>query len=189
MILVDSIFVDDVVTAAEFCCDLKACAGACCCLEGGRGAPLEDAEVRQIESSYPAIKEYLPARSIEVIEKSGLVEGGPGNFTTACVEYRECVFVYFDQGIAKCGFERGFQEGRISWRKPVSCHLFPLRVRQFGQKFIRYEQLPECQAGRENGSAQHIPLVDFLKPALVRTFGDQWYAQLKKKGNGSTDTL
>ncbi len=189
MILVDSVFVDPAVVTAQFCCDLKACAGACCCLEGGRGAPLEDAEVPFLRESYAAVKDYLPARNREVLEQIGPVEGESGNYATVCVDHKECVFVYFDQGIAKCSVERAFEEGRITWRKPISCHLFPVRVRHSGQQVIRYEQISECRSGRTNGANRGVHLLDFLKEALIRRFGERWYTELKRQGDRTTGPL
>lgn len=189
MILADSTVVDDAVVSARFCCDLQSCAGACCCLEGGRGAPLEDAEVPLLRDAYPAVKEYLPQRSREIIDQNGCVEGRPGDYATVCIDRRECVFVYFDGTIAKCSLERAYHEGRIPQRKPISCHLFPIRVRRFGQQFVRYEEIAECQAGRDKGAAQQIRLLDFLKDALIRRFGEEWYAHMKLQGERTTRSL
>jgi hypothetical protein len=180
MLLVETIFVDEAIPQAQFCCDLQACKGACCTLEGGRGAPVEDAEVPRLLEAMSAAREYLRPESIAALEQMGPLEGGPGNFATTCIDHRECVFVYFDeQQIARCAFERAYREGRTSWAKPVSCHLFPIRVSAFGQRALRYEQIEECSAGRTLGEAQHVSLVDFLKEPLVRTFGDTWYSHLQ----------
>ncbi len=179
MIIVGNTFVDEAVTSSAFCCDLKACKGACCCLEGGRGAPLTDEEVPLIATAFPFAKEYLDVRSLDVIDREGLVEGYAGSFATVCIGHRECVFVYFDGGIAKCAFERAYNEGKTNWRKPISCHLFPIRLRHLGLTFLRYEQMPECLPAREYGAAANITLVDFLKDPLIRAFGEPWYMQLR----------
>jgi hypothetical protein len=179
MIIVGNTFVDEAVTSSAFCCDLKACKGACCCLEGGRGAPLTDEEVPLIATAFPFAKEYLDIRSLDVIDREGLVEGYAGSFATPCIDHRECVFVYFDGGIAKCAFERAYNEGKTNWRKPISCHLFPIRLRHLGLTFLRYEQMPECLPAREYGAAANITLVDFLKDPLIRAFGEPWYMQLR----------
>jgi len=189
MILVDSTVIDDAVVSARFCCDLQSCKGACCCLEGGRGAPLEDAEVPLLRDAYAAVMEYLSPSSREIIAQSGGVEGRPGDYATVCIDRRECVFVYFDGGIAKCSLERAYHEGRIPLRKPISCHLFPIRVRGFGQEFVRYEEIAECQPGRDNGTARRVSLLDFLKDALIRKFGEEWYTHMKHQGEGTTRSL
>ena len=175
MFTIGEAVVDDEVRQASFCCDLQRCKGACCCIEGGRGAPLEDDEVLEIEKAYPVVKQYLKPESIRTIEDSGLYEGSPGSFATTCIERRECVFVYFEDGIARCSFERAYNEGKIDWRKPISCHLFPIRIRKFGRDFVRYEQIDECGPGRELGTQQEVKLYDFLKEPLTRKYGPAWY--------------
>jgi len=179
MVNIDKILVDEAVASSTFCCDLKACRGICCCLEGGRGAPLADEEVPLIAAAFPHAKEYLTARSLEVIAREGLVEGWSGNYATVCIDNRECVFVYFEDGIAKCAFERAFNEGKTSWQKPISCHLYPIRVRHEDGTFLRYEQMHECQPARDLGQKSNVPLVDFLKQPLIRAFGEEWYLQLR----------
>ncbi len=178
MVLVGTTLVDASVVGATFCCDLEACAGACCTLEGGRGAPLDDAEVPLLHEAFEFAREYLRPISIEAIEARGLVDGVPGDHATRCIDRRECVLVYFDNGIARCSLERAYLDGKTAWRKPLSCHLFPLRVRRFGQEILRYEQIQECRSGRERGAAQNVPLHRFLKEALSRAFGKSWFDQL-----------
>jgi|WetSurMetagenome_2_1015567.scaffolds.fasta_scaffold247044_2 hypothetical protein len=175
MFVIGEAVIDDTIGHVSFCCDLRICKGACCCISGGRGAPLEDEEVREIEKAYPIVKQYLRQKSIQTIEAIGLVDGRPGDHATACIEQQECVFVYFDDGIAKCSFERAWQEGKISWRKPISCHLFPIRTHVMGRDFVRYVEIDECAGGRKRGREEKIRLVDFLKEPLIRRFGEAWY--------------
>ncbi len=178
MLIIGEVVVDDAVTGTDFCCDLKQCKGACCTLEGGRGAPLEDDEALEIEKAYPIVKKYLDEENIRTIAARGLYEGTKGDFSTTCIERRACVFVYYDEGIARCSFEKAFLNGEIDWRKPVSCHLFPIRVRSDGGKLLRYEQIEECAPGRLRGSKEQVALVDFLKEPLVRKYGEAWYRKL-----------
>lgn len=178
MLIIGEVVVDDAVTVTDFCCDLKQCKGACCTLEGGRGAPLEDDEVLEIQKAYPIVKKYLDEENIQTIAARGLYEGTKGDFSTTCIERRACVFVYYDEGIARCSFEKAFLNGEIDWRKPVSCHLFPIRVRSDGGKLLRYEQIEECAPGRLRGSKEQVALVDFLKEPLVRKYGEAWYRKL-----------
>jgi len=175
MFIIDEVVVEDDVRDAQFCCDLKQCKGACCCIEGGRGAPLEDDEILEIEKAYPYAKQYLRQQSIDAIETSGMYEGSPGNFATTCIDRRECAFVYFDDGIARCSFERAHEEGKTDWRKPISCHLFPVRIRKFGPDFVRYEQIDECNGGREFGATHDVQLHNFLNEPLIRKYGEPWY--------------
>lgn len=175
MFLVGEAVVDEEIPRAGFCCDVRTCKGACCTLEGGRGAPLEEKETREIKKLLPIVRQYLPERSLRIIDEKGHVEGTPGNHATPCVDDRECVYVYFDDGIARCSFERAFLEGLSSWRKPLSCHLFPIRVRNFGQDFVTYHEIDECAAGRLRGTNEQVKLRDFLEEPLVRKYGRRWY--------------
>ena len=183
MIIVGEALVDDDVATATFCCDVAICRGACCTLQGARGAPLEDAEVAEIRKAYPAVKHLLPDASVRTIETEGLVEGRPGDYATLCVNDRECVFAYFENDIARCSFEHAYSEGKITWQKPLSCHLFPIRVRHFGRDFVRYEQIDECRAGRQRGAEEQVKLCDFLKTPLARKYGQQWYASLRERAD------
>jgi len=172
--------IDEDVATASFCCDLKKCKGACCTLPGGRGAPLEDDEVLELQKAYPAAKQYLSQRHIDAIESTGMVEGTSGSFVTTCIGQRDCVFVYYEGDVAKCSLERAYEDGKTDWRKPLSCHLFPLRIRNFGKDFIRYEQIGECQAGREKGLRERVKLYDFLRVPFVRKYGEAWYKAFLK---------
>ena len=179
--------IDSDMARANFCCDVSVCKGACCSLEGGRGAPLEDDEIREIQSAFPFVRPYLSEKSLSAIGRAGLFEGQPGDFATACVDGNECVFAYFENGIARCGFERAFIEGKTNWQKPLSCHLFPIRIRPHGRDYLRYEQIEECKAGRTRGSREEIRMFKFLKDPLVRKYGEDWYRQLEKYcGNENT---
>ena len=185
MLLVDTIFVDEAIPRARFCCDLQSCKGACCTLEGGRGAPVEDTEVPLMMAAMPTAMAYLRPESLAELQRVGPLDGAAGNYATTCIDRRECVFVYFDEHqIARCAFERAYREGHTTWAKPVSCHLFPIRVHTFNQQVIRYEQIDECRPARMHGEMENVPLVDFLKEPLVRKFGDGWYARL----HGETST-
>jgi hypothetical protein len=178
MFVIGETVIDEAVIQSSFCCDLEKCKGACCCIEGGRGAPLEDDEVLEIEKAYPVVKQYLSRKSIQTIESSGLYDGSPGDFATACVDHQACVFTFFENGVARCGFERVFDEGKTDWRKPLSCHLFPIRVTRFGKDVVRYEQIDECRGGREHGESLEVKLYEFLKEPLVRKYGEKWCVKL-----------
>ena len=175
MFTIGEAIVEDDIGQAAFCCNLPQCHGACCYIAGGRGAPLEDAEVFDIVKAYPAAKRYLSDRSLDTIARLGLYEGVPGSFATTCVEERECVFAYFENLTARCSFERTYHDGNSGWRKPISCHLFPIRIRKSGKDYIRYEQIDECRAGREQGKLNNVPLHEFLREPLTRNYGEAWY--------------
>jgi hypothetical protein len=177
MFIIGDAIIDDEVGQVSFYCDLQTCKGACCCLAGGRGAPLEDDEVLEIEKAYPVVKQFLGRQSIETIETSGKYDGSPGDYATTCIDERECVFSFFEQGVAKCSFEKAYEAGLSDWRKPISCHLFPVRLRKFGKEFLRYERITECAGGRSRGESQNVKLYEFLKEPLIRKYGDAWYVK------------
>ena len=175
MFIIGEAVIEEPVCSESFACDLEVCKGACCTIEGGRGAPLADQEVEQIRSAFPLVKGLLREISLKVIADVGVVEGSVGDYATPCVDERECVYVSFERGIARCALERAFLEGKTRWRKPLSCHLFPIRVRHFGQEFVRYEEINECEGGRIRGKAHQVKLRDFLREPLVRKYGYRWY--------------
>jgi hypothetical protein len=173
--------IDENIPKTEFACDLARCKGACCTMPGPRGAPLQDEEVEEIEKAYPVVKKYLTLRHIDLIEERGLIQGRPGDHTTQVVEQRECVFAVFENDIAKCAFEKAFLNHEIQWRKPISCHLFPIRISPGEPRRLRYEKIPECHAALERGEREHIPLHEFLKESLQRAFGTSWYEEFLQR--------
>ena len=176
MIIVGNAVIEPDIPRAEFCCDLAACKGGCCTLEGGRGAPLEEAEVDEIRRALPLVTPLLGEEQREALARNGGVEGRAGDFATVCLRNRECVFVCWDGPIARCSFEKVFLEGRSGWRKPLSCHLYPLRIRSAGREFVRYDRIEECAAGRARGHAEGVLLSEFLREPLTRRFGGAWWS-------------
>jgi hypothetical protein len=172
--------VDDRIAHTEFACDIQACKGACCTLPGGKGAPLLDSEIRNLEEAFPIVKSTLPGEHREAIVRSGLYEGEPGSYTTTCYDNRACVFVFYEAGIARCSFEKAFKEGKSQWRKPQSCHLFPVRIDGERPKRLRYEWRIECEPALRRGCEERIFLADFVRDALIRTFGKEWYEEFVK---------
>lgn len=169
----------------NFACDLLKCKGACCSLPGGRGAPLLDSEIEEIQKTLPAVLPMLEERKREIIGSSGndsgptgFYEGESGDYATTCVDDEDCVFVYHDNGIAKCAIERAYNEGKVGFRKPISCHLYPIRVRRFGGDVLRYHEISECRPAVARGDSEKIGVIEFLKDALVRRYGEEWYNKL-----------
>jgi hypothetical protein len=179
MFVIGNAVLDDRIRETKFACDLEVCKGACCCVEGWRGAPLADSELSELRAAFPAAAGYLSARNLRAIEEHGLYEGSPGDYATACVGAGECVFVYFEEGIARCSLERAYREGKTDWPKPLSCHLYPVRVRSEGRDYLQYHELPQCQGGCDRGAREHIPLHRFLEDPLTRAYGRAWYAKLR----------
>ncbi|MBI5215828.1 MAG: DUF3109 family protein [Ignavibacteriae bacterium] len=180
MFIIGEVRVETQVGKVEFACDLKRCKGACCTMPGGRGAPLLESEIPEIERAFPVVRKYLPVSHLQVIQEQGMYEGFPGYRATMCVDEGACVFVYYDDDIARCSLERAFLNGETVWKKPISCHLFPVRVSVTPRTTIRYEEIESCKPALERGKKEEIPLFEFLKEPLVRSFGEAWYQEFHK---------
>ena len=165
----------------HFLCDLLKCKGACC-VEGDSGAPLTDDEAIAIEQHYPVFEKYLPESHRAEVKKQGFsIIDSDGDLVTPLVNNRQCAYAFTDEkGILKCAIEKVYLEGKIPFRKPVSCHLFPIRITQY-QRFdaVNYQQLDICQPGRECGAGEKLPLYKFLREPLIRKYGKEWYEQLE----------
>lgn len=173
MISLDHLLLDPEVLEAKFACDVVKCKGACCTMPGGAGAPLEIGELSEIEASYGNVKDYLPEASKKYIAKHGMFEQANGNYSTTCIEGNDCVFVVYENGIAACSIEKAWHDGKSEFRKPISCHLFPIRVAHFGGPYLHYQQFEECEPGRNLGAENDIPLVVGLRDALERAYGSE----------------
>lgn len=180
MFTIESVEIDSSIPYIKFACDLEKCHGACCTLKGGKGAPVLDSEIQELENAYPFIQSMLPKKHRETIELYGLYEGEPGNYTTMCVGDRDCVFVYYEGSIAKCAFERAYLEGIIQWRKPLSCHLFPIRVDRGIVHYLRYARIAECDPALARGERDTLYLSTFLREPLVRLYGNKWYTSFEQ---------
>jgi hypothetical protein len=181
IIRVEDVLVRPEVADTYFACDLEKCKGACCTLESEFGAPLLDEELKILEDILPIVKKYLPEEHIEEIEKNGFYAVKSGEPMTQTINREACVFVYFDGDIAKCAIEKAFNNNEISFRKPLSCHLFPIRVSRFGDEVLRYEKFSECHPALENGAKQKVTIAQFCKDSLIRAFGSNWYSSFMKK--------
>lgn len=172
--------VSEEILEEAFVCDLKACRGACC-VEGSAGAPLEDSETAILDEVFPDVRPYLRPEGVRAIEEQGtFVRGTDGGWETPLVDGKECAYVVFENGIAHCGLERANASGAISWKKPVSCHLYPVRVREYSQiTAVNYHQWHICDPACRLGSSLKVPVYIFVKEALIRKFGAQWYANLE----------
>lgn len=168
----------------DFVCNLSACKGACC-IEGEGGAPLELEETKILESIYPKVKPLLSRESQEIIQREGThVVGQDGGLETPLVNGGPCVYVIYENNIAKCGIEEAYNKGIIDLKKPVSCHLYPVRVNQY-QSFsaVNYHKWYICSAACELGKELKVPVYKFVKEALIRKFGEAWYQELETVAN------
>jgi len=180
IIRVEDVLIRTEITEKNFACDLEKCKGACCTLESEYGAPLLEEEVEKIDKILNIISEYIPENHKEKIRKDGFYEVKDGELMTNSVDKKACVFVYYENDIAKCGIERAFLDGKIDFRKPISCHLFPIRVSKFGGDVLRYEKFSQCSPALEKGDKQNIKLVNFCENSLKRLYGNKWYSTLKE---------
>lgn len=177
MYLIDKILVDEHIGTKPFLCDLNKCKGACCTIFGTSGAPLLDSEVKVIRELLDKIKPYLSERSLKYIEKHDFFQGKPGNYSTSCIKMRDCVFVYYkdNDDIAYCAIEQAYKDGIIEYKKPISCHLFPIRVGEFGGTSLYYEKMSVCKPALKTGKEKDVKIYQMTEEALVRAFGQEWY--------------
>ena len=165
----------------RFVCDLDACQGACC-EQGDSGAPLEPEEAKLIRKHYAKLKPYMTERGKEAVAQQGtsVVDMDEELVTPLVQEYAECAFAKKDErGIWQCGIERAYRDGKIPFNKPISCHLYPIRVKQLKHhEALNYDQWPICKPACSCGAKLDVPVFRFLKDALVRKYGQDWYDEL-----------
>ncbi len=165
----------------HFLCNLDSCKGHCC-VEGEAGAPLEHEEVELIEKYYPKFERYLRDEAIKEIKKNGytVIDKRDGEPVTPLRKGKECVYTIFENGIAKCGIEKAFLAGKIPFRKPISCHLYPIRVKKISDELdaLNYHFWHVCDPARKFGAKKKVKAYIFLEDALVRKYGREWYNEL-----------
>lgn len=185
MIAIDNILVSDEVLDEQFVCDLTKCKGGCC-EDGDAGAPLEDWERKEVDRYLNIVKPYMTAEGLAAIEKQGLytydVEFG---WVTPLVNNGICAYGYKDeQGIIKCAFEQAYNDGKIGWKKPLSCHLFPIKTSKSkvdpDVEYVNYEPREDlCSAACKLGKKLKVPVYVFLKESLIRKYGEEFYQALE----------
>ncbi len=173
--------IDDRLFSVKFSCDVEKCKGACCTLKGAGGAPVLNEEVKIIKRNLKIAEKYLSKEHIEIIEREGFLVGEKDDYSINSYDYKECVFVFYENGIAKCSFEKAYNNGETEFRKPISCHLFPVRIYGSKRKIMRYEELYECSDALDKGEAEDITVFEFAKDALEREYGKNFYNDLKEK--------
>jgi hypothetical protein len=180
MIIIDDTLISDEVYTEYFVCDLPKCLGGCC-VHGDAGAPLEKEEAKILDKIYPEVKSCLRPEGIEEIEAFGKsVMDIDGEYTTPLVKGKECAYVFFDENnIAKCGIEKAWEEKKIDFKKPVSCHLYPIRITKYSNyEAVNYHRWPICDPARKFGKKLNVRVYEFLKESLIRKYGEAWYTQL-----------
>ncbi|MHA3047519.1 DUF3109 family protein [Riemerella anatipestifer] len=180
MIQIEDKLISEDLFSEEFVCNLSKCKGACC-IEGDAGAPLEQSEVKILEDIYPKIKSYLRSEGIKAIEEQGTsVEDFEGDLVTPLIDNRDCAYVIFDEkGITKCGIEKAYEEGAIDWQKPISCHLYPIRITEYSTfTAFNYHEWKICSNACSLGKELKVPVYKFLKTPLIRKYGEGFYQTL-----------
>lgn len=175
----NTILSDDIATA-KFACDLPRCKGACCVV-GDAGAPVSKGEIPVLHKAYKLLKNELRADSVKVAESEGVVVGSEKTgYEIATVNEQECIFVKYDKDeVAYCAIQRAYFEGRFKWEKPISCHLFPVRLKRIaGFDYANFEYVPKlCSVACEKAEEENIHLAEFLEKPLVRRYGEEWFAE------------
>lgn len=181
MIQIDDVIISFDILKEKFCCNTSLCKGECC-IEGDAGAPLEDEEVILLEKALPAIWNDLSDRAKEIIKQQGVCyRDEEGDLVTSIVNGKDCVFTCYDEkGNCLCAIEKAYREGKTGFYKPISCHLYPIRIGKYGQyTALNYHRWDVCKAAALLGNKENIPVYKFLKEPLIRKFGKEWYAELE----------
>ncbi len=181
MIEIDDKIVSVDILTTDFLCDVARCKGICC-VEGNAGAPLEMDEMDVLEELYPIYEKYMTPEGREAIERDGFaVVDIDGDLTTPLVNDAECAYSYNEGGVTLCAIEKAYLAGECSWRKPISCHLYPIRVAKFsnGTYGLNFHRWNVCASAFECGRKMGVPAYKMLKEAITRAFGEEFYAALE----------
>ena len=182
MVQIDDVVVSLDVFREKFICNLDACKGQCC-IEGDAGAPLEEEEeVAELEKVLPVIWDQLSPQAREIIDRQGVCyTDQDGDLVTSIVNGKDCVFTCYDEkGCCYCAIEKAYRDGKVDFYKPVSCHLYPIRVGNYGPyKAVNYHRWDVCKAAVILGQKENVPVYKFLKEPLIRKFGEAWYNEME----------
>ena len=190
IIEVEDKLVSSEIFDVKFCCDLDSCKGICC-VEGNSGAPLAIEEVDRLEAEYDTYKPYMTPEGIEAIERQGfMVVDGDGDLTTPLVDDAECAYTFRENGITLCAIEKAFRDGKTSFQKPISCHLYPIRVSTFsnGTTALNFHRWDVCNCALKLGRQLGTPVYKVLKEPIVRAFGSSFYQTLEEVDQALKDS-
>jgi hypothetical protein len=182
MVQIDDKIISLYVFEKHFICDLPKCKGGCC-VEGESGAPLQDNETGILDDIFPVIKSMLSKEALEIINKTGTWEiDSDGDKVTPIINGNECVYTYFDEnGICKCTIEKAFNEGLIDFKKPISCHLYPIRITKYAKfEALNYHNWHVCEPARLLGAKVGVPIFRFLKDPIIRKFGEPFFKEMEE---------
>lgn len=181
MFQIGKTIVSEEVLEKEFVCNLSACKGQCC-IDGDAGAPVEEGEVDIMNEIYDKVKPFLRPEGVEAIASQGTtIIGEDGEFETPLIEGGECAYVIYENEMALCGIEKAYNEGLIDWKKPISCHLYPIRIKEFSSfSAVNYDKWHICSDACVLGKELQVPVYKFLKAPLIRKYGEDWYTELEE---------
>jgi hypothetical protein len=181
MIIIDNVYISEELVKEKFVCALDKCKGGCC-VDGDAGAPLNHDELEKIEEVYPIVKKYLTQEAIAEIERVGVYKRDEEfDMVTPDIGGGVCVYAYTDENaVVKCAIEKAYYAGEVTWKKPISCHLFPIRIGKKGIfESLNYEPRQDlCAPACANGSALNVPVYQFLKEPIIRKYGEEFYDAL-----------
>lgn len=183
MIQIEDKLISEDIFSEEFVCNLSKCKGACC-VEGDVGAPLDKEETQILENIFDKVKPYLRPEGVKALEEQGTwtIDPMDGDFVTPMVNGAECAYVIFDEkGVTKCGIEKAYEEGAVDWQKPISCHLYPIRITEYSTfTALNYHEWNICSDACQLGKELKVPVYQFLKTPLIRKYGDAFYTVLSE---------
>jgi hypothetical protein len=179
MIEIGNALVSFDVLQKKFCCDLQICKGACC-VHGDAGAPLTIEEAGDLEDYLDELSPYITGEGLlSIIELGAFVRDTDGEIVTPLINNKECAFTVFENGIAFCAIEKAHNDQVVPFNKPVSCHLYPIRIKALDDyDAVNYDIWDICNCARDKGGKENIPVYVFVKEALIRKYGQEWFEQL-----------
>ncbi|MFM9944196.1 MAG: DUF3109 family protein [Bacteroidia bacterium] len=182
MLIVGNALISEDIFEKNFICHLEKCKGACC-VSGDRGAPLDEEEIEILKNNLESIKPLMDGDGLDLLDETGFYETDPadGELVTTCRQNGACVFVVYENGITQCAIEKAYKAGKTDFKKPMSCHLYPIRAAEYGDyTVLNYNQWDICNPACSLGEEQNLPLHKFLKEPLIRKMGAQWYEELEE---------
>jgi hypothetical protein len=176
----DEYIIDDRIFSVKFSCDVGKCKGACCTLEGTLGAPIKEDEIDEISKAIPFAKRYLTTKNKRIIKEEGFYIKYECEYHLNNVDDNDCVFSFYEDGIAKCSIQKAYYDGKVDFIKPISCQLFPIRISGKERNVLRYEKMYECRDALEKGKEDDVTIFEYIQNGLEREFGSDFYKELKK---------
>ncbi len=181
MLQIDNKVIGLPVLNERFVCDIAKCRGACC-VQGDAGAPLLEEEVEVLKEIYHRVEPYLRPECVRSISAQGthVIDENDDEPVTPLLNQKECVYAVFENGIARCAIEQAWFDGAIEFRKPVSCHLYPIRVKEY-ESFtaVNYDRWPVCKPALINGRELDVTVFEFCRESVIRRFGEEFYKELE----------